>query len=136
MTLQRIFDALLELRAPSAAARTATGADAAKEFPLTPVNTWNEDPHAQTVDVVVDITAISLSGATIVIGVEVDTSSGFASPVEVVRLNASAVGRFILPVNMELVDKLEPGATHIRTNCTITGGTTPSIDFNAFIAKY
>ena len=64
---------------------------------------------------------------------EVDTSSAFSSAVEVARVKGiTAVGYYEVLVSSQLIEALEPGATHIRAKVDV-GGTTPSINYGAWM---
>lgn len=67
--------------------------------------------------------------------VEVDTSDAFGSAVEVGRIGPTGVdetGYYRVIVDSKMIEKLEPGATHIRIKCTKTG-TTPSVTYGAWM---
>lgn len=118
MTLHRLLDVLVELRTKAAAARTAPGADDPVSFPLVPSNVWNER-HEDNLEIVVDMSALTLgTAANARISVEIDSDSGFSSPIEAARLSlsASTLGRFILTLSLETVKQLESAAAYIRTN--------------------
>ena len=129
----KIFDALLELEASNT--RTASGVGAALAFPLTPVNPWNTDGFDYDIAPVFDVSALTLSGGTVEAYVEADSASGFPSATKVARMPITAVGRYILPIHLDTVKLLESAATHLRSGITITGGTSPSITYRAFITK-
>lgn len=131
-----IFDSLLELA--DAVTHTATTAVAGVEFPLTVFHEDN-DEHDQTVDVVFDIVSSDEDGGAIDLLVEVDTALAFPSAVEVVRWvavpDSTSPRRIKFPIDLATVKALEPGATHIRVQTVVTGGTTPTITYTAYLAR-
>lgn len=133
MTLNpKIFDKALELE--DTVTRTATGSGAGVAFPLVPAYPYNVS-HQDDLHTILDITALALSGATIVATVEVDSASNFPSPTEVARLPVTATGRFELIASLVDVKTREPSAAWIRTTVTVTGGSSPSITYRSFITK-
>lgn len=64
---------------------------------------------------------------------EVDTSIAFATPVEVARVRVTGgVGYYEAVLPASNIEKLEPGATHVRVRLDVAG-TTPSIDYAAWM---
>lgn len=121
------YDTNLEIRAASAGAITSTGTSAAFAF---------KAAFAGAFKAIVDVTAIdrAQSDETYILSVEADTASGFASPVTVAALpTITAAGRYEIPLSAELIEQLEPGATHLRVKATL-GGTTPSLTYGARLA--
>lgn len=85
----------------------------------------NEVPHGIfLVNVHVGELAVFESGEAADLYVEVDTSNSFSTPVEVARLKGvqvGGVGFYEIPVSSNNIEKLEPGATHIRIRLDLTG---------------
>lgn len=77
------------------------------------------------------------AGETVDLYVEVDTSNSFASAVEVARLKnvqVGGVGFYEIPVSSNNIEKLEPGATHIRIRADLTGDAdTESVSYGAWM---
>lgn len=67
--------------------------------------------------------------------VEVDTADSFGSAVEVGRIGPTGLtstGYYRVIVDSKMIEKLEPGATHIRIKCT-KAGTSPSVTYGAWM---
>lgn len=121
------FDTNLEIRAASAGAITSTGTSNPFAF---------KAAFAGAFKAIVDVTAIdrAQTDETYVLSVEADTAAGFSSAVTVAALpTITATGRYEIPLSAELIEQLEPGATHMRVKVTI-GGTSPSITYGARLA--
>jgi len=64
---------------------------------------------------------------------EADTTAGFASAVEVAALKAiPGTGFYEVPISSKTIEKLEPGATHLRVRLDGTG-TSFSITYGAWM---
>jgi len=136
MVTQATFDANLLLA--DAVTHTATTSNTALEFPVTAFHSDNDD-HDQVIVIVYDIASSDDDGGQIDLTVEVDTTAAFSSAVVVNRWDAVPDGtdprRFRVAVDLSTVEALEAGATHMRVTTTVTGGTSPTITYTAYVAK-
>ncbi len=135
--VKREFDAAAAatLRAIADGAETATAAEAPVALNTLNNAYWdnNDQPNG---DLRVSISVTSIDRSTdeeYTINIEVDTAAGFSTPKIVATLiEPPTVGYYELVVPASLIEKLEPGATHIRA-ALVAGGTTPSIDYAAWL---
>lgn len=126
-----IFDALSMLAAAGTTA-TATTIQTGISWPLVGYNTWNSR-HDQTLSVVFDVSAITVSGATITLEVCVGSTSS-ASTV-VAKQDVTAVGRYVLDVDLATVKALSSSAAYLAAGVAISGGSAPTITYGAFVRK-
>lgn len=131
MVQRFIFDAATLVQ--DTATIAATTASAAFAHPLVPSHYLN-DAHHHTVNVNFRVDA-NTGGAAIEATVEVDDNSGFSAPVKVGGVAIVGTGDFQVPLDLATVKKLKAGATHLRVKPVITGGTTPSLTYSAFLAR-
>jgi hypothetical protein len=86
--------------------------------------------------IALQISAIKVSAATETYSftVQVDNSVTFATPITVAQVTFAATqgktGFVELPIEYSLVEKLRPGATHMRL-VALLGGTLPSVTYGA-----
>ncbi len=120
----RILDSELVLRDSTAAAITATAANAGVNIKNAALSDYKAAINVAALDTSQD--------ETYVITAEADTDSGFASAVTVGTLTVTAVGSYEIPLSRAFVEHLEAGATWLRLVATL-GGTTPSLTYNAFL---
>lgn len=136
--VRREFDAAAAstLRDIDDGAETADAAEAGVLLNLLTNAYWDNDEQPNGIFVVpVHITELdrTTGDETYDFYIEVDTGSGFSSAVEVARLKGvTAVGYYELVVSSQIIEALEPGATHIRIRADV-GGTTPSVTYGAWM---
>lgn len=134
----REFDAAaaITLRDITDGAETADASEAGVLLNLLSDAYWDNDEQPNGIITVnVHVSAADFTNADEVydIYLEVDTSSAFASAVEVARLKSvPGAGYYQLHVASQLIEALEAGATHIRARLDVTG-TTPSITYGAWM---
>lgn len=125
------------LRAESAAAITASAADAAISLNTLDTAYWhNGEIPFQTATVVVHVTAIDLSTDeeyTIEVQVDADQAFAGADATTVASLSVSAPGVYAIVLDGPTIKELRDDAKFLRTNAVLAG-TTPSIDFSAWLA--
>lgn len=126
------------LRAESAAALTASGADAAISLNTLDTAYWhNGEIPFQTATVVVHVTAIDVSGdQEYTIQVEVDSDQAFAGAdaTVVASLDVAAPGVYAIVLDGPTIKDLRDDAKFIRTNTVAAGVDAKSIDFSAWLA--
>jgi hypothetical protein len=131
------FDAAsaITLRDATDASETATSNEVAIALNLLTTAEWDNDEQPNGYLMVnIHITTIDRTTAdeTYTIAVMVDTADSFGSAVEVARLTGlTATGFYKIVVPRETIEKLEPGATHMRLTNTLAG-TTPILDYHAW----
>lgn len=135
--VRREFDAAAAttLRDIADGAETADASEAGVALNTLTDAYWDNDEVPQGIFLVaVTVSAINdADGYNYDIYLEVDTTSGFASAVEVGRLKSiPSVGYFEVPISSQLIEALEEGATHIRARLDVTGAT-PSITYGAWM---
>ena len=136
--VRREFDAAAAatLRDADDGAETADASEAGVTLNLLTNAYWDNDEQPNGI-ILIPITVLSIDRTTgdetYDIYFEVDTSSAFSSAVEVARVKGiTAVGYYEVLVSSQLIEALEPGATHIRAKVDV-GGTTPSINYGAWM---
>jgi hypothetical protein len=88
---------------------------------------------------VINVTAIDTVEGTETYEFYLETDSELAfgdSPVKVAKLGTvelGGVGLYELPVSREVIDKLDPDAAYIRIGVTMSGGTSQSITYGAWL---
>lgn len=128
-----IFDALLELQA----ATDATGSEQSDslEFPLTTFHDDN-DEHDQVIHVVFDVTELTLDSGVWDLQVGVDVLTAFGSETIVGEIAAvQTTGRYRIAIDLATVELLETGADFIRAGVVLTGGSSPTMTWAAYIVK-
>lgn len=124
--VRREFDAeaAITLRDLDDGAETADAAEAGVALNTLKDAYWdnNEVPNGIfLVNVHVSALAKPDADETFTLYVEVDTSNSFGSAVEVARLHLiPSTGFYELPISSNNIEKLEPGATHIRVRLDVT----------------
>lgn len=140
--VRREFDAeaTITLRDLDDGAEAADAAEAGVALNTLKDAYWDNDEVPQGIFLVnVHVSALGTyeSGETVDLYVEVDTSNSFASAVEVARLKnvqVGGVGFYEIPVSSNNIEKLEPGATHIRIRADLTGDAdTESVSYGAWM---
>ncbi|MFO1147021.1 MAG: MBG domain-containing protein [Alsobacter sp.] len=117
------IDANLALRT-SATAVTATTNDSSLAF----------DGLAQeSFAALFDVTALTVAGATITLEVQLSADSAFTVPVSMGTVVPSAVGQYEISMSGQEITQRLATAAFIRSRVTITGGTSPSITYNAWV---
>jgi len=121
-----IYDAQLVLRDVDDGAETSTVAEAAVAL---------DADKAGDFKAVIFVTAMdrTTGDEDCVFSIEADTASAFSTPVAVATLPAiTATGVYEIPLSAALIEKHEPGATHIRVKATLDGET-PSVTYGAYL---
>ncbi|UIS25207.1 putative minor capsid protein [Erythrobacter phage vB_EliS-L02] len=126
----------ITLRAKSAAAITAT-ADSAVYALEQLDGYWNteEELADQTFAVVVNVDALDTANAdeTYVLTLVFGDDAAFSNSVTTHTLTLAGTGQHVFLVDFDTVRALLSDATHMKITATL-GGTTPSLDYHAFIA--
>ena len=79
-------------------------------------------------------------GATVVVEVQASIDQAFTTPISLGTItlpSANLTGQFVLPIDgPSVIDRVAPGATtplFLRSRVTITGGTSPSVTYTAWL---
>ncbi len=121
----RILDKELELR--DAAAGAVTTATAETGIAVKPGKERNFKAAFH-------VTGIALGGTNAYeLAVEADADAGFASPVELGKIAVSNLGNYEIPISAALAEHLEAGELRIRAKANVSGDTSPSITYGAFL---
>lgn len=132
------FDGDLVLRARGLSAVTATTATNALLLDRLSAY-WNTGDFAQNLQTlaVVEVEASPTGGATHTAAVQVGTGAGFANPTDLFTVSVAnnAAGVYLLPFTRERIAQVLPAADRIRVNFTFAAGTSPTAQFNAFLAQ-
>ena len=116
MDRAKIYDSLTLLKAAGEVSATGQGSGVK-------VDGYTE------VDAVINITTLAGTGTYTLI-VEGSTDAGFSSPVSLATMDIDATGKYVIPFRNEIAGTEYP---YVRIAYTL-GGTTPSIDFAAWLA--
>jgi len=134
-------DSKVVLRALGSSAITASAASL--EVPLDKLTAYwhgsDTDLAMQTFAVVIFVE--SSDGANgdedYTFAVETDSATGFSSAVSVASVaftnSAAPLGEIVIPLDVAMIQKLDPTAALLRLNVTLAG-TTPSLGYGAWIA--
>ena len=121
------IDIELVLRAVSAGAETATGAETAIAFDLVAAGDFKAVFSVDAID-------RTTGDETYVLSVEVAEQADFSDAVAIDALPAvTAAGTYELPLSGRMIRQHKPAASRIRCKHTL-GGTTPSLTYGCHLA--
>ena len=132
-------DGLLKLRDSGLAAVTADTPSAAIE--LNEMSSyWNDGELAfnQEVAVLVYVSALDDAGTnSYVFVIQTDNEETFGgTPTTILSRTIDAPGLYVFAVIRELIESIDPDATHLRVHATLAGDTTPEVTYWAIVSTF
>jgi hypothetical protein len=130
------FDAGLAFRDRGLAAVTAT--TSSNTILLDRLTSYfNSGDQAQNLNAfaVVEVETLTVSGATFSVALQAGVGAGFTNSFDLLSLPVAATGIFILPLVRERLALANASADRVRVTFTVTGGTSPNAQFNAFLTQ-
>lgn len=134
--IRREFDAevAVTLRDAADGAETAAVAEAGVDINALTKAYWDdgEIPHGVFL-VNIHVPTVTTDDETYTLDVEVDTTSGFASPVKVATVSPVGKSYMTVPIESASVEALLSGASWLRLNLSAVSGTAPSIVYGGWL---